>query len=155
MSSRQKKLSDADYTRLADFRHALRCFLEFSEIAAAKEGLTPQQHQALLAIRASPPGAANIARLAAVRLVARLRNARLAERLRIRHNTAVELANRLEASGLVVRDASPTDRRSVVLSLTAEGESRLEVLTHVHRNELKQLRPEIVGLFNSIDPDTE
>ena len=62
MSARTKKLSDADYTRLADFRYALRCFLEFSEIAVAKEGLTPQQHQALLVIRASPQGTANIGR---------------------------------------------------------------------------------------------
>ena len=139
MSARTKKLSDADYTRLADFRYALRCFLEFSEIAAAKEGLTPQQHQSLLVIRSSPAGLANIGRLA--------------ERLRIRHNTAVELANRLESSGLIVREVSPSDRRSVVLSLTAEGASRLEVLTHVHRNELKQLRPEIVGLFTNIEAE--
>jgi DNA-binding MarR family transcriptional regulator len=141
MSARTKKLSDADYTRLADFRYALRCFLEFSEIAVAKEGLTPQQHQALLVIRASPPGTANIGRLA--------------ERLRIRHNTAVELANRLESSRLIVRTTSPVDRRAVVLSLTGEGSERLEVLTHVHRNELRQLRPEIIGLFNHIDPDAE
>ncbi|MES2438167.1 MAG: MarR family transcriptional regulator [Verrucomicrobiota bacterium] len=139
MAARKKKLTDADYTRLADFRHALRCFLEFSEIAAGKEGLTPQQHQALLVIRASPAGEANIGRLA--------------ERLRIRHNTAVELANRLEAAGLVAREVSATDRRSVVLRLTEDGASRLEVLTHVHRNELRQLRPEIVGLLGSIGPE--
>ncbi|MES2659303.1 MAG: MarR family transcriptional regulator [Verrucomicrobiota bacterium] len=140
MSARTKKLSDADYTRLADFRYALRCFLEFSEIAAGKEGLTPQQHQALLVIRASPAGAANIGRLA--------------ERLRIRHNTAVELANRLAASGLIVREPSTEDRRAVMLKLTEEGASRLEILTHVHRNELRQLRPEIVGLFNSMELET-
>ncbi len=137
MSSRTKKLSDADYIRLADFRYALRCFLEFSEIAAAKEGLTPQQHQALLVIRASPAGAANIGRLA--------------ERLRIRHNTAVELANRLESSGLIAREPCDKDRRSVILMPTAEGAARLEVLTHVHRNELRQLGPEIVGLFQSME----
>ena len=141
MPSRTKKLSDADYVRLADFRYALRCFLEFSEIAATKEGLTPQQHQALLVIRASPAGAANVGRLA--------------ERLRIRHNTAVELANRLEASGLIVREASQEDRRSVVLKLTADGAARIEVLTHVHRNELKQLRPEIAALLSSIEPESQ
>jgi DNA-binding MarR family transcriptional regulator len=138
MPTPAENLSDADYARLADFRYALRCFLEFSEIAAAKEGLTPQQHQSLLVIRASPGGVANIGRLA--------------ERLRIRHNTAVELANRLVRSGFVVRETSVEDRREVVLKLTAEGQSRLEILTHVHRNELRQLRPEIVGLFNSIGP---
>lgn len=139
MPTPAENLSDADYARLADFRYALRCFLEFSETAAAKEGLTPQQHQSLLVIRASPGGVANIGRLA--------------ERLRIRHNTAVELANRLVRSGFVVRETSVEDRREVVLKLTAEGQSRLEILTHVHRNELRQLRPEIVGLFNSIGPE--
>ena len=139
MSARTKKLSDADYTRLADFRHALRCFLEFSEIAAAKEGLTPQQHQALLVIRASPGAAANVGRLA--------------ERLRIRHNTAVELANRLVASGLIVREPSTEDRRSVILKLTEEAASKLEVLTRVHRNELQQLRPEVVGFFNAMETE--
>lgn len=139
MSSRVKKLSDADYARLADFRYALRCFLEFSEGAAAKEGLTPQQHQALLVIRGSPSAVASIGRLA--------------ERLRIRHNSAVELANRLESAGLIAREISTGDRRSVILSLTAEGESRLEILTRVHRNELRQLKPEIVGLFSGVEWD--
>lgn len=141
MPTPTQKLSDADYARLADFRYALRCFLEFSETAAAKEDLTPQQHQSLLVIRASPGEVANISRLA--------------ERLRVRHNTAVELANRLVRAGLVVRETSLEDRREVVLKLTPEGRSRLEVLTHVHRNELRQLRPEIVGLFSTIDPEAE
>jgi hypothetical protein len=50
-------LADEDYTALADFRHALRQFLAFSEQAATTCGLTPQQHQALLAIagRATVP----------------------------------------------------------------------------------------------------
>lgn len=141
MATGKKNLTDADYVRLADFRYALRRFLEFSEKEAAKEGLTPQQHQALLVIRASPPGEANIARLA--------------ERLRIRHNTAVELANRLETAGLVVREASTADRRSVLLKLTEAGESRLEILTRVHRNELRQLGPEIVGLFESMEREPQ
>lgn len=139
MATGKKNLTDADYVRLGDFRYALRRFLEFSEKEAAKEGLTPQQHQALLVIRASPPGAANIGRLA--------------ERLRIRHNTAVELANRLATAGLVVREASTADRRSVMLRLTEAGESRLEILTRVHRNELRQLGPEIVGLFESMEKE--
>jgi DNA-binding MarR family transcriptional regulator len=141
MSSRTKKLSDADYVHLAEFRYALRCFLEFSEIAAAGQGLTPQQHQALLVIRASPGETANISRLA--------------ERLRIRHNSAVELANRLESSGLVVRETSPEDRRSVVLKLTADGAARVEVLTEVHRNELRQLKPAIAGLLGSIEAEVQ
>ncbi|GAA5117709.1 MarR family transcriptional regulator [Luteolibacter yonseiensis] len=137
MSAGKQILTHEDYTRLADFRYALRCFLEFSEKAAAAEGLTPQQHQALLVIRASPGAQANIGRLA--------------ERLRIRHHSAVELAKRLEVAGLVVRETSPADRRSVILRLTEEGGNRLEYLTHVHRNELRQLSPEIMALFQSME----
>ena len=44
-------LDDHDYVALAAFRHSLRSFLAFSEQAARKAGLTPQQHQALLAVR--------------------------------------------------------------------------------------------------------
>lgn len=137
MSAVAKKLTDADYVRLADFRYALRCFLEFSEIAAAGQGLTPQQHQALLVLRASPPQASNVGRLA--------------ERLRIRHNSAVELANRLESAGLIRREPSSKDRRSVILTLTVEGAAKLEELTRAHRNELRQLRPEIVAMLQSIE----
>lgn len=141
MAAKKKNLSDADYTRLANFRYALRCFLEFSENAAGKEGLTPQQHQALLVIRASPPGMAKVGRLA--------------ERLRIRPNSAVELANRLEASGLVRRESVPEDRRAVLLALTEDGAARLERLTHIHRAELAQLKPEIAGFFENTGLEKE
>ncbi|MCW1883512.1 MarR family transcriptional regulator [Luteolibacter flavescens] len=138
MQNHPAKLSDADYARLGDFRYALRCFLEFSEAAAAGEGLTPQQHQALLVIRSSPGAVASVGRLS--------------ERLRVRHNTAVELAQRLESADLITRQTSPDDGRSVLLRLSATGEAKLEVLTHVHRAELKQLSPEIVALLHSLEP---
>lgn len=136
MSAGSEKLTDDDFIRLANFRYALRCFLEFSEHAAASEGLTPQQHQALLVIRSSPHQTANVARLA--------------ERLRIRHNTAVELAQRLEAAALVKREPDEKDRRAILLSLTEIGTRKLETLTLVHRRELKQLSPEILQLFETL-----
>jgi DNA-binding MarR family transcriptional regulator len=137
MAARNRKLSDADYTRIADFRYALRCFLEFSESAAARERLTPRQHQALLVIRGSPNATATVSRLA--------------ERLRVRHNTAVELSQRLEAGGLIQRQPSPDDGRAVCLTLTDEGAARLENLTLVHREELRQLSPEILTLYQSLE----
>jgi len=136
MSERPKKLTDEDYLRLGEFRYALRCFLEFSENAAGREGLTPQQHQSLLVIRSSPGGLANVARLA--------------ERLKLKHNTAVELAQRLEAAGLIERRANPADRRTVILSLTELGAAKLEVLTLAHRKELAQLSPGILHLFDNL-----
>jgi DNA-binding MarR family transcriptional regulator len=137
MPTEAEKLSDADYVRLADFRYVLRRFLEFSENAAIARGLTPQQHQALLVIRASPSGMPNISLLA--------------ERLRIRHNSAVELADRLENCGLIRRQTSPTDGRSVILKLTAKGTRKLENLSLAHRNELRQLKPEILGMLHTIE----
>jgi DNA-binding MarR family transcriptional regulator len=141
MTTLEKPLTDTDYTRLSDFRHALRRFLEFSENAAASEGLTPQQHQAMLAIRGNQKAACSVGYLA--------------ERLRIRPNTAVELAQRLEAGGLITRQTSQGDRRYVELALTAAGTRKLEFLSQVHRSELKQLRPEIVALFQSLEAEAE
>jgi hypothetical protein len=46
-----RSLSQLDYQRLAEFRYHLRAFLKFSERAAAQTGLSPQQHQAMLAIK--------------------------------------------------------------------------------------------------------
>ncbi len=140
MPSRIPNLTDADYARLADFRYALRSFQEFSESAAAKEGLTPQQHQALLVIRGSTEATTAIGHLAG--------------RLKIRHNTAVELSQRLELAGLISRETNPGDRRSVLLRLTPEGETKLERLSLIHRAELKELSPRIMALFQSLGSGT-
>lgn len=50
----QPAVSQKDYEQLAAFRYELRRFLNFSEQAAKALGMTPQQHQSLLAIRAAP-----------------------------------------------------------------------------------------------------
>lgn len=124
------RLTDADYQRLADFRYALRRFLNFSEQAAAEEGLTPQQYQAMLAIRGSSAGPPNVATLA--------------DRLCLKHNSVVELIQRLEKSGLIHKQPSPADGRSVVLALTDEGLERLDRIASSHSTELKHLGPEIL-----------
>jgi DNA-binding MarR family transcriptional regulator len=129
-------LTDADYARIADFRHALRKFLSFSEQAAADEGLMPQQHQALLVIRGREAGTTTIGVLA--------------DRLCVKHHTAVGLVQRLEAAGLVNKQPSAYDRRVIVLQLTAEGSARLERLTQAHRAELKDLGPEMIALLSKL-----
>jgi DNA-binding MarR family transcriptional regulator len=82
-----------DYRRLSEFRYLIRRFLEFSEAAAARAGLTPRQHQALLAIKGAQDSPATIGYLA--------------ERLRIRHHSAVELVDRLAEAGLIERWRDP------------------------------------------------
>ena len=141
MAIPSKQLSDEDYWRLADFRYALRRFLDFSAKAAADEGLTPAQHQALLVIRGCPAATATVGRLA--------------ERLCIRPNSAAELAQRLEAAGLISRETCTSDRRTVLLQPTREGEAKLEVLTRAHRNELRQIGPEITVLVRRLGREEE
>ena len=131
------RLSTADFVRLAAFRHALRRFLRFSETAAASAGLTGQHYQALLAIRGSPERA-------------HMMISDLAERLLIRHNSAVGLVDRLAARGLVVRERVGGDRRKVHLRLTRSGEAVLEKLASVHRQELRRVGPVIQGFLREL-----
>lgn len=133
-----KTVSDAEYEVLAAFRYALRRFFRFSEEAAQAAGLTPQQHQALLAMRGFPGGAGRVV------------IGDLAERLQIRHHSAVGLVNRLVAQGFVVREAAETDRRQVYIALTPAGREVLEQLTAAHREELRRLGPQLNLLLNHL-----
>lgn len=124
----RRALVKADYERLAEFRYLLRRFLAFSEAAAAASGLTAQQHQALLAIR----GFAGRDEMT---------TGELAERLDIRHHSAVGLIDRLAAKLLVTRRTDPDDRRKVLVGLTAQAETLLAGLSAAHRDELERLAP--------------
>jgi DNA-binding MarR family transcriptional regulator len=122
---------------LAKFRYELRRFLHFSETAATEAGLKPQQHQLLLQIQgASESEVPSIGYLA--------------ERLVLRHNSVVELGNRCEEAGLVMRTSDPANRRHVVLRLTAEGERLLQSLSEAHANELFELGPKLVESLHAI-----
>ncbi len=128
------KISKADYETLAAFRYTLRQFLHFSEEAAEAVGLTPQQHQALLAIRGFPGRD-------------RVTVGELAERLQVRHHSAVGLVDRLAAQGLVTRELAENDRRQVYVALTANGLNILERLSAAHRAELHRMGPQISQLL--------
>jgi DNA-binding MarR family transcriptional regulator len=121
-------LTQADYTALAEFRYLIRSFLEFSENAARKAGLTPRHHQAILVIKGYGRGEP-------------ITVGDLADRLRIRHNSAVELADRLCESGLVERCHDDHDQRRVLLRLTERAEGLLEQLSSAHRDELSRIKP--------------
>ena len=129
--------TDSQYENLAAFRFALRKFLRFSEDAAGEAGLTPQQHQALLAIKGFPGRD-------------RVTVGELAERLQIKHHSAVGLIDRLVLENLVERDASAEDRRQVHISLTVRGESMLEELSSMHREQLRQIGPELSALLQRL-----
>jgi DNA-binding MarR family transcriptional regulator len=120
--------TQADYEALSEFRHLIRCFLEFSQKAAQAVGLTPRQHQALLAIKGFPGGGP-------------VTIGNLAHRLRIRHHTAVELVDRLVDSGLVERIQDVNDQRRVLLTLTALANDHLAELSSAHLDELSRIEP--------------
>ena len=131
------ELTDTDYAALADFRYALRQFLAFSERGAASCGLTPQQHQALLAIRGA--GEANVS------------IGYVAERLTLKPHSATGLIDRLETLGLVTRRPSPDDGRQALLALTQKAQMLLRQLSETHREEIVRLRPMLTQLLARVD----
>ena len=120
-----------EYRALAEFRYQLRRFLRFSEDAATEVGVEPRQHQLLLAVRGIPPGVATTV-------------GTLAERLQLRHHSTVELIDRCEERGLVVRRHSGTDRRQVIVAITTNGERLLRKLSVAHRTELRSVGRELL-----------
>jgi len=130
-------LSAADYRALASYRQALRRFLHFSSEAARAEGLTQQQYQVLLALKAAPVRAG-------------LTIGELAETMRVRHHSAVGLVDRLARRNLLRRVADAADRRRVRVRLTAAGEKTLGRLAASHRNELRRLGPQLIRSLQSL-----
>ena len=126
-----------DYRALAEFRFQIRKFLRFSEAAARKLGLEPQQHQILLAIKGMEPGTKPTV-------------GELATRLQTRHHSVVELIDRLEARQLVSRRRSEQDRRQVWVELTPEGERILEALSVEHRAELETAGPALLDALRAL-----
>ncbi len=121
------RITKSDYEALAAFRYALRRFLRFTEEGARAAGLTPQQHQLLLAIKGRPGRSWTSI-------------GELAEALQLRHHTAVGLVDRCEEARLIGRVVDPSDRRQVRVLLTTKGERILERLSSRNRQELETLR---------------
>ena len=122
---------------LAEFRYELRQFLHFSECAATEAGLQPQQHQLLLQVAGAPEGET-------------VTIAYAAQRLSLRHHSVVELANRSEREGLLVRTADPVDRRRAILRVTPKGERVLRRLADDHARELNELAPRLAQALRRI-----
>ena len=137
---RPRPIAKADYVALAEFRFALRKFLDFSQAAAQKAGLTPQQHQALLAIKGFA-GADEVT------------VSELAERLILRHHSVVELVDRLARLGLVRRTSDPEDHRRVLVSLTTKAERLLNGLSATHLEEIHRLGPYLASLLSRFGQD--
>lgn len=130
-------ISLRSYRALAEFRHQIRLFLHFSDEAAREAGIEPQQHQLLLAIKGIPIGAQPTI-------------GRIAERLQIRHHSAVELVDRLTEHGAIARETNPDDGREVRLRLTRAGERLLRKLSIAHHNELGKAGPALRDALDAV-----
>jgi DNA-binding MarR family transcriptional regulator len=126
--SGEAKLPPGGYTKLLEFRTALRRFMRWSEAEAKAAGLTPAQHQLLLAIQGHADAGGPTVR-------------ELSEYLVLRHHSVVGLIDRAGKAGLVLRERDPEDHRVVHLALTPLGRQRIEKLSRLHLEELRRLGP--------------
>lgn len=117
------------YQGLAGFRLALRRFLAASEAISKNAGVTQQQYQAMLAIKTWPSETMTMGDLA--------------DQLLLTHHAAVQLVNRMAKAEVVVRAPSSTDRRSVLVKLTAAGEALLDRLASLHMDEVLRQEPQL------------
>jgi DNA-binding MarR family transcriptional regulator len=132
-----RPLDDGIYHRLLMLRTGLRRFEHWSAEQAASSGLTPAQHQLMLAIRGHPDRRGPTIGEAS-------------EYLLLRHHSVVGLVDRAEAAGLVRRTRDGSDHRVIRLQLTDEGMERLEALSRLHREELERLAHEIPDLWRGL-----
>ena len=133
-----RDLDDADYRRLLQFRTGLRRFLHWSEEQAEKAGLTPAQHQLLLAVRGHEgergPTIGDVAGY-----------------LLLRHHSAVGLVDRAVKAGFLERHEDPQDRRIVRLRLTLRAAQTLQKLSAAHFEEIQRLAPRINDLTHGLE----
>lgn len=129
-----KEITPAEYAALAELRYLIRKFVGEGDAVARAAGLEPQQYLLLLAVRGLPEGEEATIRA-------------LADRLALKHHSAVELIDRLELHGYVRRTRSRDDRRRVLVSLLPRGEKLLE---QVARHRISELRSSGTALVNAI-----
>ena len=129
-----KEITTAEYRALAELRYRIRKFVRDGDIVARSAGLEPQQYLLLLAIRGMPEGEEPTIRS-------------LAERLALKHQSTVELIDRLESHGYVRRARSRDDRRRVLVSLLPRGEQLLE---EVAQQRISELRSSGTAFVNAI-----
>ncbi len=132
-----KTITTEDYCALAEFRYEIRKFLIVSERIARSAGLQPQQYTMLLALRGLPAGKEPTIRF-------------LSERLQIRHNSAVELVDRLVRRDLVRRYRSDDDSRKILIRLTSAGNVLIQKLVQSRFAELNSSQPVLAGALNRI-----
>ena len=129
------EITSDEYRAFAELRYRIRHFVREGDVVAQVAGLEPQQYLLLLAIRGLPAGEEATIRT-------------LADRLALKHHSAVELIDRLETRGYVRRTRGRDDRRRVLVSLLPRGE---RILEQVARHRIGELRSTGHALVRAID----
>jgi DNA-binding MarR family transcriptional regulator len=102
-----------------------------------EHGLTPAQHQLLLAVRGSAAsGGPTIGELS--------------QALALRHHSVVGLVDRAQNAGLVTRQRDPARHSLVRVRLTDGGSKALRSLALVHLREIAELAPAMQALWQTI-----
>jgi DNA-binding MarR family transcriptional regulator len=133
--------TESNYRSLAEFRYQIRLFIADSDETARSAKLEPEQFQLLLAVRGMPQGSSVTIQ-------------RLASRLLVRHNTAVERIDRLVRMGLLRRTHSSKDHRVVFVELSARGKHIVEKLAHKRVQELRQHGHELIAALGKVISST-
>lgn len=142
MVTNVEALDSSEYRKLEEFRFQIRRFLNFSESAARSAGIEPQQHQALLVLKAAPDDC-----LPTIGY--------LAERLFVKHHSAVGLVDRLQAMKLLTRQTSPEDGRQVFIQLTKKGIRVLHSLSVTHQTELREMSSKLTRALRALSPPSK
>lgn len=130
-------LHATEYEAMASFRYAMRKFLRFSKDYLAHSRLTPEQYEALLALR-------GLGQEEGVSV------GQLSERLQVKPHTAVALTNKLVARKLITKERTPRDRREARVRLTRAGLELLEQVAATHREVIRKSAPEMLASLNRL-----
>lgn len=128
-----------DYHSLAALRYVLRRFLRFSkELLGSKAHLTPEQYEALLALKAfSTENGLTVGELS--------------EKVQVKHHTAVSLTDKLAARKLLTKRKRGRDRRYVYVKLTAAGNRVVSAMAAAHRREIRKHAAEMIKSLTALE----
>nr|WP_184468013.1 MarR family winged helix-turn-helix transcriptional regulator [Rhizobium esperanzae] len=127
----QERLHEGDYEALANLRYRIRRFRQFSAKEAQRLGLTPQQHQALLAIKGQPAGKKMSTRM-------------LAERLLMDRKVADGLVQEFVGKAYIETDPAAAGPSKQFVRLTSKAEGALDRLASAHLFEIRKMAPELM-----------
>jgi DNA-binding MarR family transcriptional regulator len=121
---------------LAHLRRSIRTFLAFSERVSREAGLGAEEYHALLVIRSAGGNGVTTGHLAA--------------QLMLRPRATLALVERLRQAALIERVRDASDRRRVLVALSARGRQLSTRLIGRHLLEVRRHALQLVGILSSL-----